>query len=87
MIYLIYKYDLTMCVVSSTIIYVSINFHQGRIKRSACNSYCWIKRRITEVFQEWINDRLILISIAIIYKYSDKYRLILIICSIAIIDK
>jgi hypothetical protein len=52
-------------------IYVSINFHQGRIKRSACNTYRKIKRRITEVFQDWINDRLILILI----------------CSIAMIDK
>ena len=44
---------------------------QGRIKQSACNSYRRIKRRITEVFQDWINDRLILILI----------------CSIAMIDK
>ena len=71
MIYLTYNYDLTMCFVSSTFIYVSINFHQGRIKRSACNTYRRIKRRITEVFQDWINDRLILILI----------------CSIAMIDK
>ena len=50
------NYRLPSIVYHLTIFYVSFNFHQGRMKQSACNTY-W---RIKQVFHGWMNDRLIL---------------------------